>query len=229
MPSKLPFKLRRCPTCLPGVPVTVYQGQLDLICCTLGAEAWMAKLRWPGMKGFQAAKRRPFYTDEDDSSQGAEAVVEHHGTPQQQGRHAQPHGAQKQQQDTPAAGGLEERQPRRTAGFVREHGPLALITVMSAGGLLWLTCGCQLPVLDHIASPACASSPASECLAPYSACDTCHLFFVLKLTVLHAGHMIPIDQPRSALRMVRMIMDRHSQVSGGQQPARPSDIADSTD
>lgn len=77
-----------------GVPVTVYQGQLDLICCTLGAESWMAKLQWPGMQRFLAAKRRPFYSDAD---------------------------------------GLAERQPRQTAGFVREHGPLALVTVMSAG------------------------------------------------------------------------------------------------
>lgn len=41
-----------------------------------------------------------------------------------------------------------------------------------------------------------------------------------------AGHMIPIDSPRGALTMVRMIMDRHSRVvaargaaEGGATPA----------
>jgi Serine carboxypeptidase len=121
--------------CLPGVPVTVYQGQLDLICCTLGAEAWMAKLRWPGMKGFRAAKRRPFYADNDDSGQEAEAVDAPHGAPRQHCNQAQPRDQRTQQQANLAAGAVEERRPQRTAGFIREHGPLALITVMSAGAI----------------------------------------------------------------------------------------------
>mmetsp|Transcript_14419 Transcript_14419/g.43620 ORF Transcript_14419/g.43620 Transcript_14419/m.43620 type:complete len:483 (-) Transcript_14419:261-1709(-) len=97
-----------------GVPVTVYEGQLDLICCTLGAQAWMAKLKWPGMKNFNNGTTKPWY-------------VRHHNT--------------------------------QTAGFMREHDNLALITVMGA------------------------------------------------------GHMIPIDQPQAARKMVDMIMKRHAKVS----------------
>ena len=48
-----------------GVPVTVYQGQLDLICCTIGAEAWMQRLRWRSMKKFVAGPRRPFYVADE--------------------------------------------------------------------------------------------------------------------------------------------------------------------
>lgn len=44
-----------------GVPVTIYQGQLDLICCTLGVETWLQRLKWPGMAAFDAAPHEPFY------------------------------------------------------------------------------------------------------------------------------------------------------------------------
>ena len=37
--------------------VTVYNGQLDLICCTLGTERWMARLKWPGMAAFYATPK----------------------------------------------------------------------------------------------------------------------------------------------------------------------------
>ena len=66
-------RIRQCPrSCAPGghpwvhavragVPVTVHNGQLDLICCTLGTEAWLDQLRWKGMRGFRAAASRPLY------------------------------------------------------------------------------------------------------------------------------------------------------------------------
>ena len=44
-----------------GVPVTVHNGQLDLICCTLGTEAWLDQLGWKGMRDFRATARRPLY------------------------------------------------------------------------------------------------------------------------------------------------------------------------
>lgn len=85
----------------------------------------MAKLRWPGMAKFQAAKRLPFYLDDA-------AVAAGDSTLQQTAAGAsQPQSSQQQ-----LLGSLAERQPRHTAGFVREHGPLALVTVMSAGGFL---------------------------------------------------------------------------------------------
>lgn len=37
-----------------GVPVNVVNGQLDLICCTLGTESWMDQLTWEGMRKFRA-------------------------------------------------------------------------------------------------------------------------------------------------------------------------------
>ncbi|OQU92468.1 hypothetical protein SORBI_3001G349000 [Sorghum bicolor] len=39
-----------------GVNVTVYNGQLDIICSTIGAEAWVQKLKWDGLKTFQPTK-----------------------------------------------------------------------------------------------------------------------------------------------------------------------------
>ena len=44
-----------------SVPVVVYQGQLDVICNTPGAERWIKKLNWAGLKNFLLAKRKPLY------------------------------------------------------------------------------------------------------------------------------------------------------------------------
>jgi len=44
-----------------GVNITVYNGQLDLICCTRGTEAWMKMLTWSGMRAFYGAPRQPLY------------------------------------------------------------------------------------------------------------------------------------------------------------------------
>lgn len=44
-----------------GVNVTVYNGQLDLICSTKGTEAWVEKLRWEGLKSFLNLNRTSLY------------------------------------------------------------------------------------------------------------------------------------------------------------------------
>lgn len=44
-----------------GVNVTVYNGQLDLICATKGTEAWVDKLKWEGLKNFSSTDRIPIY------------------------------------------------------------------------------------------------------------------------------------------------------------------------
>ncbi|XP_071675219.1 serine carboxypeptidase-like 51 isoform X1 [Lolium perenne] len=44
-----------------GVNVTVYNGQLDVICSTRGAEAWVQKLKWDGLKNFLNLPRQPLY------------------------------------------------------------------------------------------------------------------------------------------------------------------------
>uniref|UniRef100_A0ACD5YF02 Uncharacterized protein n=1 Tax=Avena sativa TaxID=4498 RepID=A0ACD5YF02_AVESA len=44
-----------------GVSVTVYNGQLDVICSTKGAEAWVQKLKWDGLKNFLNLPRQPLY------------------------------------------------------------------------------------------------------------------------------------------------------------------------
>eukprot|EP00249_Psilotum_nudum_P022639 c28595_g1_i3 orf=854-1813(+) len=41
-----------------GVNVTIYNGQVDLICATLGTEAWVEKLKWSGLQTFNAAPRK---------------------------------------------------------------------------------------------------------------------------------------------------------------------------
>jgi len=40
--------------------VVVYSGNLDLICCTTGTWAWMAKLQWPDFSKFILTPRVPF-------------------------------------------------------------------------------------------------------------------------------------------------------------------------
>jgi len=42
-----------------GVNVTVYSGNLDLICCTTGTMAWMAKLKWSDYPNFLSSTRNP--------------------------------------------------------------------------------------------------------------------------------------------------------------------------
>ncbi|KAM7278744.1 hypothetical protein ACFE04_005878 [Oxalis oulophora] len=44
-----------------GVNVTIYSGQIDLICCTKGTEAWLEKLKWDGLEKFQSKARTPRY------------------------------------------------------------------------------------------------------------------------------------------------------------------------
>ncbi|KAF7077559.1 hypothetical protein CFC21_082095 [Triticum aestivum] len=44
-----------------GVNVTVYNGQLDVICSTIGAEAWVQKLKWEGLKNLTRLPRQPLY------------------------------------------------------------------------------------------------------------------------------------------------------------------------
>jgi serine carboxypeptidase 1 len=70
----------------------VYNGQLDLICCTLGTDAWMEQLRWKGMRGFMRARMRPFY--------------------------------------------LKREQGGRTAGFARAHKNLAEFVILNAGHMI---------------------------------------------------------------------------------------------
>lgn len=41
--------------------MAIYNGQLDLICSTLGLDAWLPKLEWPGLGAFQSANPSPIY------------------------------------------------------------------------------------------------------------------------------------------------------------------------
>ncbi|CAN0898982.1 Serine carboxypeptidase-like 51 [Linum grandiflorum] len=44
-----------------GINVTIYNGQLDIICATLGTEAWVQKLKWKELSNFTATKRNAVY------------------------------------------------------------------------------------------------------------------------------------------------------------------------
>ena len=54
-----------------GLKVVVYQGQLDMICDTPGAEIWISKLDWEGIKDFQVASRKPLYPNLKTRNTGA--------------------------------------------------------------------------------------------------------------------------------------------------------------
>ena len=42
-----------------GVPVVIYSGQLDLICCHIGTEDWIQGLNWEGRAGIEKAPSQP--------------------------------------------------------------------------------------------------------------------------------------------------------------------------
>lgn len=60
-----------------NVLVVVYQGQLDMICCTSGAELWLKKLTWPGMSMYFNASRKPLYLTGDKSKNTAAFLKEY--------------------------------------------------------------------------------------------------------------------------------------------------------
>ncbi|CAK9250536.1 unnamed protein product [Sphagnum jensenii] len=47
-----------------NVNLTIYSGQLDLICCTAGTDAWLQKLKWAELTSFNKAHRSPLYCSE---------------------------------------------------------------------------------------------------------------------------------------------------------------------
>ncbi|XP_052149308.1 serine carboxypeptidase-like 51 [Oryza glaberrima] len=53
-----------------GVNVTVYNGQLDVICSTVGAEAWVQKLKWDGLKNFLGLPRQPLHCGSSEVTKG---------------------------------------------------------------------------------------------------------------------------------------------------------------
>ncbi|XP_062172321.1 serine carboxypeptidase-like 51 [Alnus glutinosa] len=53
-----------------GVNVTVYNGQLDLICATKGTQAWIEKLKWEGLHNFLSTVRTPLYCGGKRSTKG---------------------------------------------------------------------------------------------------------------------------------------------------------------
>lgn len=68
----------------------VYNGQLDLICCTLGVDSYLDKLRWPGLAEFSTLRPEPFQ---------------------------HPHKS-------------------RTAGFMKRHKNLQMVTILDAGHMV---------------------------------------------------------------------------------------------
>ncbi|GAU35378.1 hypothetical protein TSUD_57270 [Trifolium subterraneum] len=53
-----------------GVNVTVYNGQIDLICATKGTEAWLRKLKWEGLRSFLGKDRTALYCGSDKTTKG---------------------------------------------------------------------------------------------------------------------------------------------------------------
>ncbi|KAJ4836715.1 hypothetical protein Tsubulata_031909 [Turnera subulata] len=51
-----------------GINLTIYNGQVDLICSTKGAEAWVNKLKWDGLQNFLDLDRTPLYCNNDETT-----------------------------------------------------------------------------------------------------------------------------------------------------------------
>lgn len=102
-----------------GLPVTVYNGQLDLICCTLGVHQWLTRLDWAGLKEFQNAKPTAVHVDDDDDDDDYDRVGS---------------------KDASALRHPDRRATRLldvdTVGFLKAHANLALFTIMDAGHMV---------------------------------------------------------------------------------------------
>ncbi|WVZ91651.1 hypothetical protein U9M48_037795 [Paspalum notatum var. saurae] len=57
-----------------GLNVTIYNGQLDVICATKGTMDWVHKLKWEGLDKFLSSPRTPIYCNEEGQS-GTQAFV----------------------------------------------------------------------------------------------------------------------------------------------------------
>ncbi|CAI9761542.1 unnamed protein product [Fraxinus pennsylvanica] len=53
-----------------GVNITIYNGQLDLICSTMGTEAWVEKLKWDGLQTFLSMNRSPIFCNGEKTTKG---------------------------------------------------------------------------------------------------------------------------------------------------------------
>lgn len=53
-----------------GINITIYSGQLDVICSTRGTEAWVEKLKWEGIKTFLSMDRTPIYCGDETITKG---------------------------------------------------------------------------------------------------------------------------------------------------------------
>ncbi|KAJ1269667.1 hypothetical protein BS78_07G229000 [Paspalum vaginatum] len=58
-----------------GVNVTIYNGQLDVICATKGTMDWVHKLKWDGLDKFLSSPRTPIYCNEEGHQSGTQAFV----------------------------------------------------------------------------------------------------------------------------------------------------------
>lgn len=58
-----------------GLQVVVYEGQLDMICDTIGAEVWVNKLTWPGIKTFGTTTKTPLYAPSQQEKKQTGAFV----------------------------------------------------------------------------------------------------------------------------------------------------------
>uniref|UniRef100_A0A803XWZ3 Carboxypeptidase n=1 Tax=Meleagris gallopavo TaxID=9103 RepID=A0A803XWZ3_MELGA len=54
-----------------NVSITVYNGQLDLIVDTMGQEAWIRKLKWPGLKEFSQQRWKALYVSPESTDTAA--------------------------------------------------------------------------------------------------------------------------------------------------------------
>ncbi|XP_023512944.1 serine carboxypeptidase-like 51 [Cucurbita pepo subsp. pepo] len=53
-----------------GINVTIYNGQVDLICSTKGTEAWINKLKWKGLKTFINKERTTLFCGNEKQTKG---------------------------------------------------------------------------------------------------------------------------------------------------------------
>ncbi|XP_028391058.1 retinoid-inducible serine carboxypeptidase-like [Dendronephthya gigantea] len=58
-----------------GLMVAVYEGQLDIICDTIGAEIWINKIAWSGLKNFTQVAKIPLYAPSQKQAKNTGAFV----------------------------------------------------------------------------------------------------------------------------------------------------------
>jgi carboxypeptidase C (cathepsin A) len=120
--------------------VTIYNGQLDLICCTLGVYQWLTRLQWDGLADFKKAKPVAVHVDDeddddddDDDADNGNDEVDDHDEYEDKDDGAKVDDDDRRRRDARRSNRILDVD---TVGFIKAHANLALFTILDAGHMV---------------------------------------------------------------------------------------------